>query len=60
MMVKIKIKNELKGSQFFFVGGLYWNEKITLTKEKKSKEWGLNWKKIIHHKLWLKDEIKNQ
>jgi len=32
--------------------------KITLTKIKKIKEWGSNWKK--KHKLWLTDEIKNR
>jgi len=32
--------------------------KKTLTK-KKSKEWGLNWKKK-KYKFWLNDEIENQ
>jgi hypothetical protein len=32
-----------------------------MKEQKKSKEWGSNWKKkIIHHKFRLKDEIENK
>jgi hypothetical protein len=34
-------------------------KKITLTKEEKPKEWVPNFKKKIHHKLSLKDEIES-
>jgi len=31
-----------------------------MKEQKKIKEWGSNWKKIIHHKFRLKDEIENK
>jgi len=55
--LKIKIKNKLEGSPKFFIGELNWKK---IQKQKKLKEWKLNWKKTIEHKLRLNDKTKNQ
>ena len=58
--MRLKIKKNIEGAANFFWFEVKLKRKITLIKGKKLKEWGPNWKKIMHHKLWLKDKIENK
>jgi hypothetical protein len=55
MRIDIEIKNKLENNFKFFYWRVKLKRKINLTKgQKKSKEWGSNWKKIyITNCVWI-------